>query len=81
MQDGVREEGMLDELEHTLAEMDRLEKLVLGMWANVSLIWQYIVVMNYQCLSARHVIYIVTCGSRCHLVFCVYVSKWKSYYD
>ena len=28
--------------------------------------------MNYQCLSARHVI--VTCGSKCHLVFvCVCV--------
>ena len=67
---------MLDEVERTLARMGRLEKLVLGM--NVSLRWHSIVVMNYQCLSARHVI--VTCGSKCHLVFlCVYVSKWRSY--
>ena len=51
MQDGVREENMLKELERSLAEMDRLEKLVLGMW-NVSLRWHCIVyiVMNYQCL-------------------------------
>ena len=27
------------------------------------------IVMNYQCHGARHVI--VTCGSKCHLVFCV----------
>ena len=75
MQHGVREESMLNEVEQTLARMGRLEKLVLG--TNVSLRWHSIVVMNYQCLSARHVI--VTCGSKCHLVFCVYVSKWRGY--
>ena len=77
MQDGVREEGMLNEVEETLSGMSRLEKLVLGIYRDVSLRWHSIVVMNCQCLSARHVI--VTCGSKCHLVFlCVYVSKWRS---
>ena len=75
MQDGVGEEGMLNDMEQTLSGMGRLEKLVLGM--NVSLRWHSIVVMNYQCLSASHVI--VTCGSKCHLVFCVCVSKWRNY--
>ena len=68
MQRGVREESMLNEVEQSLARMGRVEKLVLG--TNVSLRWHS---MNYQCLSARHVI--VTCGSKCHLVFCVCVCK------
>ena len=73
MQRGVGEEGMLNDLEQTLSGMGRWKKLVLGIGSNVSLRWHSIVVMNYQCLSARHVI--VTCGSKCHLVFlCVYVS-------
>ena len=76
MQDGVREDGMLNDLEQTLSGMGRLKKLVLGVYPDVSLRWHSIVVMNYQCLSARHVI--VTCGSKCHLVF-VCVSKWRSY--
>ena len=71
MQDGVREEGMFHEVEQSLARMGRLEKLVLGVYRDVSLRWHSIVVMNYQCFSARHVI--VTCGSKCHLVFCVCV--------
>ena len=77
MQDGVRKQGMFNEVEQALSGMGRLEKLVLGIGYNVSLRWHSIVVMNYQCLSARHVI--VTCGSKCHLVcLCVYVSKWRS---
>ena len=61
MQDGVREEGMLNEVEQTLARMGRLEKLMLGIGYDVSLRWHSILVMNYQCLGARHVI--VTCWS------------------
>ena len=72
MQRGVTEEVMLNEVEQALSGMGRLEKLVLGIGCDVSLRWHSIVVMNYQCLSARHVI--VTCGSKCHLVFlCVCV--------
>ena len=72
MQEGVREQDMLNRLEQTLSGMGRLEKLVLGIDADVSLRWHYTVEMNYQCLSARHVI--VTCGSKCHLVLlCVCV--------
>ena len=67
MQDGVRKQDMWNEVEQALSKMGRWEKLVLG--TNVSLRWHSIIVMNYQCLSARHVI--VTCGSKCHLVFCV----------
>ena len=71
MQEGVREH-MLSRLEQTLSGMGRLEKLMLGIYPVVSLRWLYTVEMNYQCLSARHVI--VTCGSKCHLVFlCVCV--------
>ena len=77
MQDGVREKGMFNKVEQALSKMGRWEKLVLGIGHDVSLRWHSIVVMNYQCLSARHVI--VTCGSKCHLVFCVCVSKWRSY--
>ena len=70
MQRGVGEEGMLNEVEQSLARMGRLEKLVLGI--GVSLRWHSIVVKTYQCLGARRVI--VTCGSKCHLVFlCVCV--------
>ena len=78
MQVGAREESMLNEVEQTLARMGRLEKLVLRI-LDVSLRWHSIVVMNCQCLSARHVI--VTCDivTKCHLVFCVCVSKWRSY--
>ena len=76
MQDGVGEGRMWNEVEQSLARMGRLEKLMLGIDEDVSLRWHSIVVMNYQCLSARHVI--VTCGSKCHLVFCVCVSKWRS---
>ena len=79
MQDGVREEGMWNEVQ-ALSGMGRWEKLVLRMDEHVSLRWHSIVVMNYQCLGARHVI--VTCGFKCHLVFCVcmYVSsKWRNY--
>ena len=65
MQDGVRKQGMFNEVKQALSGMGRWEKLVLGM--DVSLRWHSIVEMNYQCLSARHVI--VTCGSKCHLVF------------
>ena len=65
----MREESTLNEVEQTLSGMGRLEKLVLGIGYDVSLRWHSIVVMNYQCFSARHVI--VTCGSKCHLVFCV----------
>ena len=75
MQRGVGEDSMFNEVEQILSGMGRLEKLVLK--TIVSLRWHSIVVMNYQCLSARHVI--VTCGSKCHLVFCVCVSKWRSY--
>ena len=64
MQRGEGEESMFNEVEQTLSGMGRLEKLVLG--TNVSLRWHS---MNYQCLGARHVI--VTCGSKCHLLFCV----------
>ena len=72
MQEGVREQDILNRLEQTLSGMGRLEKLVLGIHRVVSYRWHYIAVMNYQCLSARHVI--VTCGSKCHLVFlCVCV--------
>ena len=67
MQRGMRKQGMWNEVEQTLSGMGRLEKLVLGMDEDVSLRWHSIVVMNYQCLSARHVI--VTCGSKCHLCF------------
>ena len=78
MQDGVREEGMFNEVEQTLSGMGGWEKLVLGVYHGVSLRWHSIVVMNYQCLSARHVI--VTCGSKCQFqVLCVYVSKCRSY--
>ena len=76
MQDGVGLEGMFNEVEQTLSGMGRWEKLVLKVW-DVSLRWHSIVVMNYQCLSARHVI--VTCRSKCQLVFCVCVSKWRGY--
>ena len=52
----------------------RLKKLMLRMNDDVSLRWHSIVVMNYQCLDAMHVI--VTCGSKCHLVFlCACVCK------
>ena len=72
MQDGVGEEVMLNRLEQALSGMGRLEKLVQGIHGIVSLRWHYIAVMNYQCLSAMHVI--MTCGSKCHLVFlCVCV--------
>ena len=72
MQDGVSEQDMMNRLEQSLSGMGRLEKLVLGIMFAVSLRWHYIAVMNYQCLSARHVI--VTCGSKCHLVcLCVCV--------
>ena len=67
MQRGVGEEGMLNDLEQMFSGMGRWEKLVLGVYCDVSLRWHSIVVMNYQCLSTRHVI--VTCGSKCHLVF------------
>ena len=68
MQDGVRKQ-LFNKVQQALSGMGRWEKLVLGV--NVSLRWHSIVVMNYQCLSARHVI--VTCGSKCHLVFvCVH---------
>ena len=79
MQDGVRKQGMWNKVEQASSGMGRWEKLVLGMDDSyVSLRWHSIVVMNYQCLSARHVI--VTCGSKCHLVFlCVYVSEWRGY--
>ena len=66
MQLGVREEGMLNEVKQTLSGIGRWEKLVLGI-LYVSLRWHSIVVMNYQCLSARHVI--ATYGSKCRLVF------------
>ena len=56
MQLGVREEVMFNEVVQTLSGMGRLEKLVMGIVAYVSLRWHSIVVMNYQCLSARHVI-------------------------
>ena len=72
MQDGLSEDSMWNEVEETLSGMGRWEKLVLGVSWDVSLRWYSIVVMNYQCLSARHVI--VTCGSKCHLVFCVCVK-------
>ena len=65
MQDGGRKQGMWNKVEQTSSGMGRWEKLVLGMI--VSLRWHSIIVMNYQCLGARHVI--VTCGSKCHLVF------------
>ena len=75
MQDGVAEDGMLNDMEQTLSGMGRWEKLVLGIgYDDVSLRWHSIVVMKYQCLSARHVI--VTCGSKCHRVFlCACVCK------
>ena len=68
MQDGVRKQGMFNEVEGTLSGMGRLEKLVLGIDVDVSLRWHSIVVMNYQCLSARHVI--VTCGAKCQATEC-----------
>ena len=37
MQDGVREDGMLNDLEQTLSGMGRWEKLVLGIGYYVSL--------------------------------------------
>ena len=62
MQDGVGED-LFNEAEQTLAGMGRLEMLVLGINSSVSLGWHYIVVMNCQCLSTRHLI--VTCRSKC----------------
>ena len=56
MQDGVSEQDMLNRLEQTLSRMGRLERLVLGIHFYVILRWHYTVVMNYQCLTARHVI-------------------------
>ena len=48
MQDGVREEDKkFTEVEQTLAEVVRVEKLVLGIDRNVSLRWYDIVVANY----------------------------------
>ena len=71
MQDGAREDRMWNKVEQALSVMGRWEELVLGISRYVSLRWHSIVVMNYQCLGARHVI--VTCGSKCHLhgVLCV----------
>ena len=73
MQDGVSEDSMWNEVEQALSGMGRREKLVLVL-DDVSLRWHSILVMNYLCPSARHVI--VTCGSKCHLVFlCACVCK------
>ena len=69
MQRGVRKRGMFNAVKQTLSGMGRLEKLVLGIGYDVSLRWHSIVVMTYQCLSARHVI--VTCGAKCHLFVCM----------
>ena len=77
MQERVREQDILNRLEQTLSGMGRLEKLVLGINEHVSLRWHYTVEMIYKCVSARHVI--VTCGSKCHLVFlCVCVRMFVS---
>ena len=37
MQDGVREDGMWNEVEQALSGMGRVEKLVLGVYHDVSL--------------------------------------------
>ena len=47
MQDGVREDSVLNEVKQSLSGMGRLEKLVLGVGSSVSWRWHYIAVTNY----------------------------------